>query len=203
MTNETSFLIETLSILMNFFVAVGTIAMAWYSKKAIEKSKESVEYSEKSIKEMKLTRKESNTAHVVMYFENDGHTLYLIIKNTGLTNARDVMIKTNPELTPEDHCDLSNIINKKISIIPPNYEIKTIFHDTVNIIGDGVDKTNPPKLEYEIIIKYTNIYDEIVEEKYNVDLNYLKSISFIENKTYKVELQKNSKVIVTNLKDLK
>ena len=78
-----NFIVEHLSEISNFSMAIATVIMALYSKKSID--------------EMKISRKEANKANIVFYVELKERHLNFVIKNTGKTTAYDVKIRSNPK----------------------------------------------------------------------------------------------------------
>lgn len=75
---------NNLTAISNFAMAIATVVMAYYSKKSID--------------EMKISRKEANKANIVLYVEQKELHLNFIIKNIGNTMAKDVKIRSNPEI---------------------------------------------------------------------------------------------------------
>jgi len=81
----------------------------------------------KSVKEMKKSREEENRPYVIVYFElKTTGPINLIVKNIGKTIAKDTRIQIDPGLDyPKTKpISQSNLLNKPIPDIPPNYEYK-------------------------------------------------------------------------------
>ena len=169
------FIINNFSTISNFAMAITTVGMAYYSKKSID--------------EMKLTRVESNSAEVIVYFKVDTHRMYLVIENIGNTIAKNVNIKIEPKLKNSTN----NKINlNEISYLPPNYKIKHFF-DMTHSYYDKYKEY--PKNKF--IITYENIYEKTVKREYESNLDYLKEIHFLtsESETIEMSLYKIQKEI--------
>ena len=160
------FITNNFTTISNFVMAIATFLMVYYSKKSID--------------EMKLTREESNSAEVIVYFKVDTHRMYLIIENVGNTVAKNVNIKIEPELKDSTN----NEINlNEISFLPPNYKIKHFFDMTHSYYNKYHEY---PKNKF--IITYENIYEKTIERNYESNLDYLKEIDFLTSESETVEM---------------
>lgn len=144
------------SIISNFAMAVATVLMALYSKKSID--------------EMKISRKEANKANIVFYVEQKEHNLNFIIKNIGNSMAKNVKIRSNPQLKYDDEFNFDSIFKNIVPSFPPGFEIKFAFNDTISILNES------DSLSYTISISFEDIYGEIVKEDFIIDLSYLNNL---------------------------
>jgi len=140
--------IPTASIIMNIIMSVATAFMAIATMK--------------SVKEMNLSRKETNRAYLVLYFKIVNSEIYLILKNFGSTAAHNIKIEPTDE--EKQNKDLHQYLNRKIDIIAPDSEIN-IHLDQENY------NTELPKLSLNLI--YKDIYKETHSEKYDLDISYV------------------------------
>ena len=104
-----------ISIIIDIFSTIFTAIMVYVTYKMASSTKESV-------KEMKKTRVESNSAEVIIYFNIEYDRIYLIIENIGNTVAKDVSIEFKPELKNSHNNSYEHL--KEFSFLPPNYKIK-------------------------------------------------------------------------------
>jgi hypothetical protein len=159
--------ITIISMIITISMAIGTFIMAWYTRKSAE--------------EMNLTRKESNNAHIVIYFKSKGIKLNLIIKNIGKTTAKNVQIKTDPIIrNSKDHT--YNSLMEDIPSFPPGFELTTYFDISRNYF-----KKFKEWKKYDVSISFTNIYGEKIKEDYTLDLNYLNDIHSLTSEKDSVE----------------
>ena len=121
-----------------------------------------------SVKELKKTRKEANTAEVAVYFKVEYGRIYLIVENIGKTIAKNVKIKSEPLL--KDSSGEIDTNFKDISFLPPNYPMKTFFDLTY---GYKEEYQKCPKTTFSV--SFENIYNETIERKYVSDLSYLEN----------------------------
>lgn len=152
------FIMDNLSAISNFAMAIATLGMAYYSKKSID--------------EMKISRKEENKANILFYVEQKEFNLNFIIKNIGKTMAKDVKIRSTPEFKYDDtgEFNFDSIFKNTIPSFPPGFEIKFSFNDTVYLLNEA------ESLIYHISISFKDIYDETVKEDFIIDFNYLKGL---------------------------
>lgn len=135
----------------------------------------------KSVKEMKKSREEENRPYVIVYFESKttGPT-NLIVKNIGKTIAKDTRIQIEPGLDyPKTKpISQSNLLNKPIPDIPPNYEYKAF-------VGMSWDLKNGDKgyPVYKAKVTYKG-YDNnlLYDENYIMDLNFQSGLLFLAEK---------------------
>jgi len=126
----------------------------------------------KSVRTMNLSRKETNSAHVIVYFKTESHDMYLVVENTGKSLAKNVKINFNPDLI--NSRDNKYVNFKYFSYLPPNFKIKTVFDSTPRYLQHFGNF-----LEYHIDVDYINIYGENCHEEYDCDLNYLNDLIWL------------------------
>ena len=128
---------------------------------------------------MKLTREEANSAEVIVYFDVNAPRMYLIIENTGNTIANNVKIQSDPELKNSIGITYNDFYD--IPFLPPKHKIKTFFDMTHNYKNEDF-----PKFIFQI--SYQNIYNETLTRRYVHDLNYLKSIGYLNSEMNTIEM---------------
>lgn len=181
---DISVIVDILSTLISAVLAILTYRMAKSTKKSVE--------------EMRLSRKEANSAEVVVYFKARGMDLYLIIENIGKTVAKDIKISSIPKLENSRNCSFDKL--KEISFLPPNYQIDSFF-DTSKLYREKFNKLP----NFTFLISYRNIYGDSIEREYVVNLNYLDNSYYLLSEADTVEMSlykigKNLDKLVDNLK---
>ncbi|MBR0272153.1 MAG: hypothetical protein IJQ68_09255 [Methanobrevibacter sp.] len=162
-----------MSIVVDIILTFVTAFMAFETYKMAKSTKASVE-------EMEISRKEANSAEVIMYFKVESHRIYLVIENVGNTIAKNVNISYEPELTNSNGFTFEKL--KQIDFLPPNYQIKTFF-DMMNTYYKKYGED--PKINVKI--SFENIYGDIVKREYKSDLDYLKSVRTLTSEKDSVE----------------
>lgn len=194
-----SLMVNSLMFAATFAMAVGTFLMAYYSKKATDEAKNSSNEMVKSTKEMELTRKESNRANVILFFIQKGSILYLVIKNFGITEARNVSISSNPKIKNSREENFEDLYGKLIHTFPPKYEIKSFFDIANNYISKVSNKGNSFPL-YTINIKFEDIYGENHFLNYELDLKHINNIIWLTGEDHSTEYSLNE--LVRNIKNI-
>jgi len=159
-TNELNIIL----IIANLSLAVGTFLMAFYTRK--------------SAQEMNLTRKESNKAHVIIHFKHRGPIIHLVVKNIGKTPAKNVTIRSDPQIKNSRGRTFNSLLEGVIPSFPPGFEITTFF----DISNAYFNKHNSVK-KYNVTINFINIYNEEIEEEYVLDLGYLQDTSYLTSES--------------------
>lgn len=134
-----------------------------------------------SVKEMKKSREEENRPYIIVYFESKSNgPVNLIVKNIGKTLAKDTRIQIVPDLEYPDSYPLSksNLLNKPIPDIPPNYEYKAF-------VGMSWDLKN--KLDvypvYTANVSYSRVNQKnYYNEEYILDLNFQSGLLFLKER---------------------
>lgn len=116
-----------------------------------------------------------------MYFNMENGRMYLIIENIGNTLAKDISIEVEPELKDSQNKNYEYL--KEISVLPPNYQIKTFFDMAFKYLKQ---EDNPVK--YKFIITFTNIYKDKIKREYISDLSYIKSVSHLTSESDTIEM---------------
>ena len=166
--------LNILSIIIDIILTMVTGVMAYETFNMANSTK-------KSVDEMKLTREETNSAEVLMYFEIDAHRMYLVIENVGKSIAEDVKIKFEPELKNSKGKKYNEL--KEISYLPPNYKIKTFFDMIHNYYGKYPEYPN-----VKFFISYKNIYNKQITREYESNLNYLNDVGFLSSESETAEM---------------
>lgn len=135
-----------------------------------------------SVNEMKLTREESNSAEILIYFEVEAPRMYITIENTGNTIAKNVKIQPEPELKNSRDSTYTDLYD--IPFLPPHHKIKTFFDMT-----NSYENKKYPDGTFNII--YQNIYNKTIKRTYNYDLNYLNSTGYLNSETDTIEMLLN------------
>lgn len=100
-------------------------------------TEESLEISSKVLEEMRETRDAQTAPYVFAYFDQikaeDSAKIYLMIKNAGAGQARDVRVRFDPELQNGGTYSLKHIrqLTEHIPSLPPGKEIRHAFALTV------------------------------------------------------------------------
>lgn len=141
----------------------------------------SVEIAKKALLEMTEQRDAEIAPYIVAYldFERDIFgTLYLVIKNTGKTVAKNVKVIFDPPLQTQYPDSLQRILPPDgIPSIPPNYEIKTSLGSFANYKKTGAMTFNVK------VMYYGGINNKPREDMYYLDLTLFRGIVYsVENK---------------------
>jgi hypothetical protein len=103
-----------------------------------EITEESLAISAQTLEEMRETRDAQTAPYVFAYFDQvngeDPTKIFLVIKNAGDGQARDVRVTFDPELQNDGAYSLKHIrqLTERIPSLPPGGEIRHAFALTVN-----------------------------------------------------------------------
>jgi hypothetical protein len=168
------FFVQVASLVFLVIYVITTWKMATATRKAAEAT-------EKSVLEMREQRDAEVAPYIVAYLDGQGAIngiLYLIIKNTGKTVAKNVKVVFDPPL----HTRFPDLLNKVlppdgIPSIPPGYEIKTTLDNFVSY-----KKSKP--MAFDVTVTYSGgISNKLREDKYHLDLELFRGIVYsVENK---------------------
>lgn len=173
------------------------------SQETIELSRQSMEFSQKEaqksfelsqavLEEMREARIQEILPHIVVYFDmpyGDSWIMFLIVKNTGKTAARNIEIVFNPPLQSGFGNEIHNfdisLIKNGISSLAPNQEIRTPFDAITNYFDSRLAKRLNGKLptKYEITISYSSLFEEkraITNQI--IDFSMFKDLSVLQEK---------------------
>ncbi len=139
-------------------------------------TRKSTEIAEKSLHEMREQRDAEIAPYVVAYLDGQGAIngiLYLVIKNTGKTVAKNVKIVFDPPLQTKFPDLLEKVLPPDgISSIPPNYEIKTTLDNFVTYKKSG-------PMAFTVTITYSGgISNKLREDKFHIDLELFRGIVY-------------------------
>ncbi|MES9666456.1 hypothetical protein [Bacillus nitratireducens] len=126
-----------------------------------------------SVKEMKKTREEENRPYVVAYLDSKTNgVVNFVLKNIGKTMALDTKVEVSPRIESPEKMPLSdsNLLNKPIPNIPPQYNYKAFL----GMSWDIKDKEKDVYPVYKATVTYKGANDEktIYVEEYIMDLNF-------------------------------
>ncbi|SFL23381.1 hypothetical protein SAMN02910297_00297 [Methanobrevibacter olleyae] len=166
--------IECLSLIVNIILTIvtGVMAIATYKMACSTR---------KSVDEMEISRKESNSAEVVVYLYVEYNRIYLVIENVGKTVAKNIILNFDSSLKNTHNTDFSSL--EKIAFLPPNYKIKTFFGMSHSIRNEF---QGFPEYIFKVI--FETIYDESVEREYISDLNFLNSVEYLTSESETLEM---------------
>ncbi len=167
-------IIQTLLLGVQILTLVALIVYVWETRKMALATQKSVEMAGKSLDEMKEQRDAEIAPYVVAYLDGQGGVLgllYLVIKNTGKTVAKNVKIKFNPPLQTR-YPDLLKLVipDDGIPSIPPGYEIRTML-DTLAKYEDSGLTVFTVQVTY-----FGGIDNKQREDTYYVDLKVFNGI---------------------------
>jgi hypothetical protein len=187
--------IPTLVALIIYVIKTGEMASA---------SRKSTEIAEKSLLEMREQRDAEIAPYVVAYLDGQGAIngiLYLVIKNTGKTVAKDVKVVFDPPLQPQFPDLLAKVLPPDgIPSIPPGYEIKTTLDSFVTY------KHSKPMAFTVKVTYFGGITNKPREDKYHLDLELFRGIVYTveskePNETAKA-IQKTTESVVRELQNI-
>jgi hypothetical protein len=168
------FFIQIASLVFLIIYVVKTWEMASATRKAAEAT-------EKSVLEMREQRDTEIAPYIVAYLDGQGVVngiLYLVIKNTGKTVAKNVKVIFDPPLQTKFPDFLNKVLPQNgIPSIPPGYEIKTILDNFITYKNTG-------PMAFDVTVIYSGgISDKLREDKYHLDLEIFRGIVYsVENK---------------------
>ncbi|KZX17135.1 hypothetical protein MBCUT_03670 [Methanobrevibacter cuticularis] len=166
--------IDTLVFIATASLAIGTFILAFFTKKTAN--------------EMTRTRKETNQANVMLYFKEQNNILYLVVKNFGDTEARNVKIYSNPPIENSKGYNYDSLFESMLSNFPPGYEVFTFFDVPINYIKKF--GSNFPR--YGITIEFDDIYNEHHIQECDMDLRYIQNIEFLGSEEDSIESSMNT-----------
>ena len=120
-----------------YSIAQSTLETASEAAKVAKITEESVEISSKTLEEMRETRDAQTAPYVFAYFDqmkSESPTkIFLVIKNTGVGQPRDVRVTFEPELQNESNYSLKHIeqLTRYVPSLPPGGEIRHAFASTI------------------------------------------------------------------------
>lgn len=118
-------------------IAESTARTAHEAAETARITEESVEISSKMLEEMHETRDAQIAPYVFAYFDQvkgkDATKIFLVIKNAGAGQAKDVRVEFDPELQNAGDYSLKHIrqLTENIPSLPPGGEIRHAFALTV------------------------------------------------------------------------
>ncbi len=139
-------------------------------------TRKAAEATEKSVLEMREQRDAENAPYVVAFLDGQGPIngmLYLVIKNTGKTVAKNVKVIFDPPLQTKFPDFLNKVLPPNgIPSIPPGYEIKTTLD-----IFTTYKKSGP--MAFDVTVIYSGgIIQKLREDNYHLDLEIFRGIVY-------------------------
>ncbi|MHB8857333.1 MAG: hypothetical protein ACYC6K_12020 [Bellilinea sp.] len=168
------FFVQIASLIFLIIYVIKTWEMASATRKAAEAT-------EKSVLEMREQRDTEIAPYIVAYLDGQGTIngkLYLVIKNTGKSVAKNVKVIFDPPLQTKFSDTLNRVLPPNgIPSIPPGYEIKTIIDYFITYKEYG-------PMAFDVSVIYSGgISDKLREDKYHLDLEIFRGIVYsVENK---------------------
>jgi hypothetical protein len=186
------FTIQALGVIGLFLYVYKTWQIASANKTSAEASQKSIELSQSVLKEMKASRIQEISPHVIVYFDmpyGNSWIMFFVIKNIGKMPAKDIELVFNPPLQTGfgnkiSDFDLS-LTKDGISLLAPEQEIRTPFDAITNYFDSKMVKRLDGELptKYEIEISYSNLFEEErICLKQIVDFSMFRGLSFLEEK---------------------
>jgi hypothetical protein len=129
---------------------------------------------------------ESNRANILFYFEQQGHKLYLVLKNFGLTEAKSVQISVNPPILNSEETNFASFFNNINIIFPPNFSINSFFDMSNEYINEVVGSGEFPT--YHVKVEYFDIYNEHHVFEYDLNLEHINGVSFLGNEQNSIQV---------------
>lgn len=137
--------------------AVGTLILAWLTYQYVKATNNTVA-------EMRATRLEQTRPYVSVYFMVHEKIIYLNIKNTGQTAAKDVVLSPSEQLLGIFDPKLKPpVLEQGIPILAPGIRYRTVVDSAINFFSRAKHENIPQT--WTCSIKYTGLqtgetYDE-------------------------------------------
>lgn len=151
-------------------------------------SRKSTEIAEKALLEMREQRDAEIAPYVIAYLDAQGEIgglLYLVIKNTGKTVAKNVKVVFDPPLQTRYPELLQRVLPPDgIPSIPPNYEIKTTLDSFVSY------KQSSPMAFTVKVTYFGGLNNKPREDKYYLDLTLFHGIVYSKENKLPSETEK-------------
>jgi hypothetical protein len=151
-----------------YSIAASTGEAAREAAETARITNESVEISSKMLEEMRETRDAQIAPYVFAYFDQvkgeSSTKIFLVVKNAGGGQARDVRVTFDPELQNDDTYSLKHIkqLTKYIPSLPPGGEIRHAFAFTIKYFN-----AEPPlPMKYKV---RTSFYGGVKKDERIVD----------------------------------
>ncbi|MEW6621280.1 MAG: hypothetical protein AB1422_18445 [bacterium] len=163
-------------------VVIGSVfvCMIWYLARQVRKSTTA---SYKLIEEFKEIRKSESMPYVIVDIkprESQIQALEVVIRNIGEGAAFNFNCKFAPDILYRDKpkITISELpIFKNLKVIPPKEEIRFFFAHAMEYINDPAK----PK-EFEVFIAYEDMFKEMHNDSFHIDLNIRSILLFTEEK---------------------
>lgn len=157
--------IEFISLIVDILLTFVTGLMAYYTYCMVKSTKD-------SIVEMELSRKESNSAEIIVFFHINKDKIYFVIENTGKTIAKNIVIKSDKELINSSDIKFDKFY--KFDDFPPNYKISSYF-DSPECYKHKFGEF--PKFKFDVC--FETVYGTPIKRVYSWDLGYVVSLGYL------------------------
>lgn len=191
--------------ILNAVQILTLIALIVYVIKTWQMASATREYaaiSEKTLQEMRDSRDQESAPYIVTYFDIPfgQQFIFFVIKNIGKTSAERVKIDINPPLVNSKGINFNNFpfLNDKISIMPPGYEIKTMF----DFFPQYVENEDSPMTFDVNVTYYGGLNKEPRLANYQLDLSVHDGLLYVNKKSLD-DLITEIETINTNLNEIK
>jgi hypothetical protein len=165
--------------LLTFVYVAATIFVALLMSKSNTLARKSIEVA------IQLDKSRSRP-YVLFDILIDGSLVYAIVKNIGLTAAKNVLVSIEPALlvTANKEQKQTALINHVIEFIPPQREFKDFLDVSHHFVSSY------PDLSFRGRIEYKDMQEQSYNEQFTINLNFQKQLSYIEEKDIAQEIEK-------------
>ncbi|MEW6095132.1 MAG: hypothetical protein AB1567_01205 [bacterium] len=173
-------ILQAWSIVGLVVVAGVFVSITWYLTKEIRKA---VSASCNLVEEIKQVRKSENMPYVLVDIKpkvGQIQVLEVVIRNIGGGPAFNLNCKFTPDVIYREKpkVTLSELpIFKNLNVLPPKEEIKFFFAPALEYMKD----TTKPK-EIEVFVSYRDIFEEVHNDSFHIDLKVRNILLFTEEK---------------------
>jgi hypothetical protein len=150
------------NLIVNLLMGLGTFLMALFTLVIIFQNRK--------------YKQDTNRAKIVPYFETARNLdIFFVVKNFGLSEARNVKVSTNETFINTDGEVLKSFFDNEIKSMPSDFIIKLLFDHGGTYYNNFKD--NFPI--YNVTVDYEDIYGKHQSETYKMNLGYIAETSFI------------------------
>ena len=177
---------------LTFVYVIATTIIAWLMLNANR-------LSNKSIQQTNKLEQQRVRPHLVFDFEISQSCIVATLSNLGATPARNISVKISPELfdITQKGKRQSGITRSKIKFLAPKAEIS----DFIAVGHQFYKQYEDPN--FSGILIYEDYASNSYEEKFEIDLGYLKELIYINNPSTPKEIEKLRKELEKSNKHLK
>lgn len=170
------------------------------SQQSIQLSQKSLELSSAVLAEMKVSRIQEIAPQVVIFVDmpySNNWVMYLVVKNTGKTMAKDIQFRFEPELMTgfgnKPRRMEIEFLQQGIKSLAPEQEIRTTFDVISNYKEDNLPMT------YNVQVSYSSgLQTERTETEHVIDLSMFNGLSVLEKKNEQDLIKAIEKIAKSN-----